>query len=261
MKERDLMSYINPLRAAAAAGRPIRGAWLASPSAVAAEIVASVGYDYVSVDMQHGTADLSDAVGMFTAISGQGAVPMARVPSNDAAIIGRVLDIGALGIVVPLVETAEEAAAAVAATRYPPHGVRSYGPVRASTTIGSRDTPDLEQVFVAVMVETRTGLANVDAIAATPGLDAVYVGPADLALGLGLAPSYERSDVEHVEAIEHIRRACERHGITAGVHCADGAMAARRLAQGFGLTTIMNDLAVLRSGAARELELTQLKED
>ncbi|WJL96960.1 aldolase/citrate lyase family protein [Microbacterium sp. ET2] len=249
------MSYVNPLRAAAAAGQPIRGAWLASPSAVAAEAVASAGYDYVSVDMQHGTADLSDAVAMFTAIGGQGTVPMARVPSNDAAVIGRILDIGALGIVVPLVETAEEAAAAVAATLYPPHGVRSFGPVRASTTIGSRDTPDLEQIFVAVMVETPRGLDNVDAIAATPGLDAVYVGPADLALGLGLPPAYERTEPEHVEAIERIRLACERHGIVAGVHCAGGAMAARRLAQGFGLTTIMNDLAVLKAGAEHELRL------
>ena len=251
------MNYVNPLREAAAAGRKIRGAWIASPSAVVAEAVASTGYDYVSVDMQHGAADFSDAVMMFTAISGQGTVPMARVPSNDAAVIGRILDAGALGIIVPLVDTAEDAAAAVAATRYPPHGVRSYGPVRASTTIGSRAPDDLEQIFVAVMVETATGLANVDEIAATPGLDAVYVGPADLALGLGLAPAYERPEPEHIAAIERIRLACERNGIVAGVHCAGGAMAARRMAQGFQLTTVMNDLAVVRAGAEHELELAR----
>src|SRR5690606_38044485 len=165
---------------------------------------------YVCVDMQHGAVDYSDAVGMLQAIHAQGATPIARVPSNDLATIGKVLDAGALGVVVPLVNTAEEAAAAVAACRYPPNGGRSFGPVRASTVIGSRDPRDLEQIVVAVMVETREGLDNVDEIAATPGLDAIYVGPADLALALDLPPAYERPEPVPTEAIDTLREACVR---------------------------------------------------
>lgn len=249
------MSFTNPLRATLASGGVLRGAWIASPSVVIAEAVAGLGYDYVSVDLQHGAVDYADAVPMFAAIAAQGSVPMARLPRNEPAAIGRILDAGALGIVVPLVDTADEAAAAVAATRYPPRGGRSYGPIRAAVATGSREPRDLEQVFVAVMVETARGLDNVDAIAATPGLDAIYVGPADLALALGLPPAYERPEPEHVAAIDRIRTACADHGIVAGVHCADGAMAARRLAQGFGMTTVMNDVALVRSAGAAELAL------
>ena len=249
------MSFENPLRTAWDRGDAVRGAWCTSPSAVVAETVASAGFDYVCVDLQHGAVDYSDAVHMLQAISGQGAVPVARVPANDAATIGKVLDAGALGVVVPLVSTGEEAARAVAACRYPPSGVRSFGPVRAATVVGSRDPADLAQVVVAVMVETKEGLERVEEIAATPGLDAIYVGPADLALALGLAPAYEHDAPAHVEAVDAIRQACDRHGIIAGVHCVGGEMGARRQAQGFRMTTLVNDLALVRAGAVAELAL------
>lgn len=248
------MTFENPLRAMWSQGEVARGAWCSSPSSVVAETVAATGYDYVCVDLQHGAVDYSDSVPMLQAISGQGATPIARVPSNDAATIGKVLDAGALGVVVPLVDNAAEAARAVAACRYPPRGGRSFGPVRAATVTGSRDVADLDQVVVAVMVETREGLRNVDEIAATPGLDAIYVGPADLALALDLPPAYERTETAHIEAIDSIRRACERHRIVAGIHCVGGAMGARRAAQGFRMTTLVNDLALVRAGAAAELE-------
>lgn len=247
------MSFENPLRTIWARGGTARGAWCSSPSAVVAETVASTGYDYVCVDLQHGAVDYPDAVHMLLAIGGQGATPIVRVPVNDAAVLGKVLDAGALGVVVPLVDTAEQAAAAVAACRYPPRGGRSYGPVRAATVTGSRDVADLDQVVVAVMVETLEGLANVDDIAAVQGLDAIYVGPADLSLVLGLPPAYEHDSAEHVEAVGTILGACQRHGIVAGVHCADGAMAARRVAQGFRMVTVVNDLVLIRSGAAAQL--------
>ena len=247
------MTFINPLTDARTSGATLRGAWCASPSAAMAETVASVGFDYVCVDMQHGVVDYADAVHMFMAIAGQGSVPITRLVVNDAALIGKVIDAGALGVVVPLVNTAAEAAAAVAATRYPPRGGRSFGPVRAGLAVGSKAIADLENIFVAVMVETAEGLENVDEIAAVEGLDAIYCGPADLALAIGLEPAYERPEPEHEAAIQHVREACHRNGIIAGIHCADGAMAARRLAQGFQMTTIMNDLALVRTAAAAEL--------
>lgn len=247
------MTFTNPLRAAWQRGETVRGAWCTSPSSVSAEAMAAVGFDYVCVDLQHGAIDYSDAVPMFQAISGQGATPLARVPSNDLGTIGKVLDAGALGVVVPLVSTPEDAAAAVAACHYPPAGGRSFGPVRASTVVGSREIADLDQVLVAVMVETREGLDRIDEIAATPGVDAIYIGPADLALALGLPPAYERPEPEHAAAIDRIREACERHGVIPGIHCADGAMATRRLQQGFRMTTVANDLVSMRTHAAAEL--------
>lgn len=247
------MPFENPLTAAWADGGVVRGGWCFSPSAVVAEAMASVGFDYVCVDLQHGAIDYPDAVHMFQAIGGQGAAPVARVPSNDLGAIGKVLDAGALGVIVPLVDTADEAEAAVAACRYPPRGRRSFGPVRAATVVGSRAVEDLDRVVVAVMVETREGLANLDAIVATPGLDAVYVGPSDLSLALGLPPLFEHDDAEHVDAVRRIREACDAAGVVAGIHCGDGAMASRRLAQGFRMVTVTTDLPLVRAGAAAEL--------
>jgi 4-hydroxy-2-oxoheptanedioate aldolase len=251
-----MSNFVNPLRAAVRDGRVLRGAWCASPSAVIAEAIASVGFDYVCVDLQHGAVDYSDAVHMFAMIAAQGATPIARVASNDPAEIGRVIDAGALGIIVPLVNNAAEAERAVAATRYPPRGNRSFGPIRGSIAVGSREPIDLEQIFVAVMVETMSGLQLVDEIAATPDLDAIYCGPADLALALGLAPAYERTEQLHIDSIEAIRTACDAHGILPGVHCVGGEMAARRIAQGFRMTTIIQDVATVKSAAAAELALS-----
>jgi len=247
------MSYTNPLRERLAAGGVLRGAWMWSPSVVIAEAAAGAGFDYVGVDLQHGAVDYVDAVPMFAAIQAQGAAPIARLVKNEWTSIGKILDAGALGIVVPMVNTAAEAAAVVAATRYPPRGGRSFGPVRGQVAIGSREPADLEQVFIAVMVETKTGLDNVDAIAATEGVDAVYVGPVDLALALGVPGDYESHEPVHVEAVARIRQACTAAGKIAGIHCSDGAMAGRRLTQGFRMTTVINDVALMRSAGAAEL--------
>lgn len=247
------MNYINPLRERLAAGKVLRGAWISSPSMVTAEAIAGLGFDYVCADMQHGVIDYTDAVPMFAAIQAQGAVPIARLLANEWTSIGKIVDAGALGIVVPMVNTAAEAAAVVEATRYPPRGKRSFGPTRASVAIGSRDIADLEQVFIAVMVETKTGLDNVEEIAATEGVDAVYVGPNDLALALGVPGDYEPQDPVHLEALARIRQACAAAGKIAGIHCVNGAMAGRRLTQGFRMTTVINDVALVRSAGAVEL--------
>lgn len=249
------MTFVNPLRRIWAEDGVARGAWCVSPDALVAQTLASTGVDFVCLDLQHGAMDYPDAVPMLAAVAGQGVVPMVRLPVNEPWVIGRVLDAGALGVIVPLVDTAEQAAAAVAACRYPPAGRRSFGPVRAASVIGSTDPRDLEQVVVAVMVETREGLDNVDAIAATPGLDAIYVGPADLSIALGLAPAFEHEAAAHREALVAVREACARHGIVAGVHCSGGEMAARRRDQGFAMMSLVTDVDLVRAGTMAELEL------
>ena len=248
------MSYVNPLLDAWASGRPTYGIWCALPSSVSMEMVAGIGFDYACVDMQHGAIDYTTALPMFQAARAGGVTPITRVPANDAGLIGKVLDAGAAGVVVPLVNTAEEAARAVAACRYPPVGQRSFGPIRASMITGNRDPQDLQKVACIVMVETGEGLENVDEIAAVEGLDAIYVGPSDLAIALGVPTGYERPEPVHVEAIERIRTACERHGVTAGIQCDSGPMAARRIEQGFGMVTVGNEGGFMRKLAKQELD-------
>lgn len=202
-------------------------------------MVAGAGYDYVCVDGQHGLADFAAMVSIFQAVGASGAAPLARVLANNGGVIGKVLDAGALGVIVPLVNDAEEAAQAVAACRYPPEGVRSYGPVRVAEVIGSKAPEDLaRKVLCFVMVETREGLERVEEISATPGLDGIYIGPADLAISLGLAPTLEITENEHVEAVRRIRESCRRHDIFCGIHCGSGEWARKHAKAGFDMVTV-----------------------
>ena len=245
----------NPLREIWAEGRTAFGIWSMTPDAFVAELVARAGYDYVCVDGQHGLADFSDMLSIFQATDAAGAAPLARVLSNDAGAIGRTLDAGARGVIVPLVNNADEAARAVAACRYPPEGNRSYGPVRASEVVGSKAPEDLDgEVLCFVMVETREGLEKVGEIAATPGLDGIYIGPSDLALSLGLAPTLEITEEEHVEAVHRIKEACREHEIAAGIHCGSGEWARKHAEAGFQVVTVTMDTKLLTEAARRELE-------
>jgi 4-hydroxy-2-oxoheptanedioate aldolase len=176
------------------------------------------------------------------------------VLSNDPFLIMKALDAGAWAVIVPLVNSAEDAARAVSACRYPPRGMRSFGPVLAAGVIGSRDPEELGgEVLCLVMVETMEALERVDEIAATPGLDGVYVGPSDLALSLGLPPTLEVTENGHVEAVERIREACREHGIAAGIHAPSGEWARRHAEAGFDLVTVATDAPLLRGAALREL--------
>jgi 4-hydroxy-2-oxoheptanedioate aldolase len=222
-----------------------------------AEFLAVCGFDEVCVDQQHGLADAGSIAGAFRSIELHGSVPTTRVTANDPELIGKCLDLGALGVVVPMVETREAAARAVAATRFPPRGRRSAGPLRGSISRAEGVEADYERVAVIVMVETAEGLHNVDAIAATPGVDAVYIGPADLAVSLGLSwepGEWSASQAStHAAAVERIREACERQHVTPGIHCGNGTIAHRYLDQGFRMLTVASDLALLQVGGRAEL--------
>jgi 4-hydroxy-2-oxoheptanedioate aldolase len=244
----------NPIKEAWVEGRTAFGLWSAIPNSFSAELMAGAGVDYVCVDQQHGLIDYSSIVPMLGSIEAAGAAPLTRVPKNDSAHIGRALDAGALGVIVPLVNNAEETARAVAACRYPPHGIRSYGPIRASSVIGSKDPEDLAgEVLCIVMVETSEGLERVEEIAATPGLDGIYIGPADLAISLGLPPSTNVTEDAHVEAVRRIREVCHEHGIAAGMHSATGEQAKKHAEAGFDMVTVAADAALLRDAARREI--------
>jgi 4-hydroxy-2-oxoheptanedioate aldolase len=249
------MQLANDLRAKLATGSPVFGVWAALPCAFAAELMCVPGVDYICIDQQHGLVDYADMVAMLRAIEGRGSpVPVTRVPANQPWIIGKALDAGAQGVVVPMVSSRAEAEAAVAACRYSPKGVRSFGPVRASMVMDSRDTAIVgDSVLCLVMVETREGVERVDEIASTPGLDGIYVGPADLALGLGLPPNLDKEEPEHVAAVDRILRACQRHGIVPGIQCGSGKSAAKFAERGFRFVTFTKDSSLLPAAVEKEI--------
>ncbi|MFL5863195.1 MAG: HpcH/HpaI aldolase family protein [Solirubrobacteraceae bacterium] len=238
-------------------GRPSFGVWGSIPSALTAELAVAAGADYVCVDLQHGGADETTMVAMLTAIEGAGATPLVRVTYNEPWMINRVLDLGAAGVIVPLVNGVEEARRAVSACRYPPHGQRSYGPLRAQLVAGTAEPERLAaDALCFAMIETRHGLDHVEAIAATAGLTGLYIGPSDLSLGLGRQPGHGGEVLER--AITRIRESCEAAGVVAGMHCNGGGEEARARAQaGFQMITVSVDAALLRAGLGGELALAR----
>lgn len=247
------MGFVNPLVERWASGGVVYSGWVSSGEPLIASFMAACGFDEVLVDLQHGAAEIGHLPGAFAAIEARGVAPAARVPVNDPMLIGRALDLGALSVMVPLVETPEEAARAVAACRYPPLGRRSMGPIRAMTSMGSEHPTDLNQVACIIQVETAMGLRNVDAIAATPGLNGIFIGPSDLALSLGLDIADPASSPQREEAHTAILAATQRHGIVAGIITGNGTQAARQLEMGFRLVALTADITLIADGGAREL--------
>jgi 4-hydroxy-2-oxoheptanedioate aldolase len=231
------------------------GYWVVLDSPASTERLAGLGYDYVSLDAQHGLFGYSGMVAGLTAIDAAGrAVGMVRVEANDVTPIGRALDAGAAGVIVPMINSAEDAAKAVAATRYPPGGIRSYGPMRSMLRIGPTPAEANEAVVVLAMIETPQGLANVEAIATTPGLDGLYIGPSDLTIAVGGAGPTDPSVADTFEAaLVRIRRACEDNGIAAGLHTGSGEQAAKRISEGFTLLTVAGDITHLEAVAQAHL--------
>ena len=247
-----MTASVNPLHRRRAAGRCALNGWIASPAPITAQAMAAAGWDALTVDLQHGTADYADLLSLFPIIEGAGAVPMVRVPWLDEAVIMRVLDTGALGVIAPMIETAEQARRLVAACRYPPEGGRSFGPVRARLSWPGAFSPTAANasVLVFAMIETSAAVAALDEIVAVPGLSGVYIGPADLALSHGHAPRFDLDVEELVEIIAHIRRRTAEAGLWCGLHCGMPDYAAKAAGWGMDLVTVGSDTRFVEAGAA-----------
>lgn len=233
--------------------QPALGGWLNIGDAFVAELMARQHFDWVCIDMQHGLIDYAAAVHMLQAISQTDAVPVVRVPWNEPGIIMKALDAGAYGVIIPMVNSRTEAEAAVAACRYAPAGIRSMGPVRASQYGG----PDYglkanEEIACIVMIETAKALANVDEIVSVPGVDAVYVGPSDMSLSLGLGVMADNEEPAFVAARRRIVDACRRHGVVAGIHTS-AQLGRARIDEGFRMVLITSDLNALTRGLRADL--------
>ncbi len=245
----------NTLRKIVADGGTIVNGWLAIPNSYSAEVMAHQGWDAVTIDLQHGPVDFQTAVTMLQAISTTSAVPMARVPWNDAAIMMKLLDAGAYGLICPMINTKEEAEQFVNFCRYPPLGTRSMGPNRAVQYGGADYWQGAnEEVILLAMIETRKGVENLDAILSVKGIDGVYVGPSDLSMSLGKPPTLDPSDAEVVSLIELIAKKVRAKGLIAGVHCDGSKTALRRFGQGYQLATILNDARLMATAAAQAVK-------
>jgi 4-hydroxy-2-oxoheptanedioate aldolase len=227
------------------------GGWVTGGGEFSFDLYRRSGYDYVGLDCQHSALDEGDAANLVRRAT-DGPATIIRVSKNDATLIGRLCDSGADGIIVPMVNNAAEAAAAVAAVWYPPHGVRSYGPVRPDLPSGDI-VAMAERVSVFVMIETVDGLANVEEICAVPGLAGVYVGPADLSIALGLSPSDAYSTDQLVDSVERIRLACAANSIVLGMHQRDAASAVQWIARGARLVSLGGDGGMFLTAAKASL--------
>ncbi|HEY0276018.1 MAG TPA: aldolase/citrate lyase family protein [Paenirhodobacter sp.] len=255
--------FTNKLKKSWAEGHPAINGWLSIGNAFTAEIMAGQGYDSVTIDIQHGALDYASVLPMFQAMRASGVTPMARVPWREPGIIMKALDAGAQGIICPMVNSAAEAAEFISYIRYPPLGQRSFGPTRAAFAYGSYGVAANEQLLALAMIETQHGVDNLEAIAATPGLDGIYIGPADLTLGTQegrLPPAFDREEPVMVDLIRHILAVCKTNGIAACLHCGTADYAARAIGWGFDLTTVGGDSRLLAGAAsasvARWRELT-----
>ena len=246
----------DPLRRRLAAGEVALNAWVTFPGVAAATILASAGFDAVTVDLQHGEhteAGLGEAA---EAIERAGSVPFARIAWNDPASVMRAVDLGARGLICPMVSSAEEADSFVRYCRYPPRGARSYGPVRSAFGAGREQTEAANDAVLAfAQIETAEGWANVEAICSTEGLDGVYVGPADLSLTLGFDGFADLGSTEMRDALARVVEACSSGGIVAGIHAPASIDSSVEMARmGFRFIGSAGDREILAGSAAETLE-------
>jgi 2-keto-3-deoxy-L-rhamnonate aldolase RhmA len=239
------------LQQALAEHAAIFGGWVVGPTILGAESFAQAGYDYVGFDCQHGYLDDADVAGVLRRLEHVPIATAVRLASNAPAPIGRVLDAGTDAVVIAMVESGEQAADAVAATRYAPRGVRSFGPLRATLGV---DVAVLEsRSAIYAMVETARGVAAVDEICAVPGLAGIYVGPADLAISMGhqLSDAWTHSEV--LDAMARVQSTASAAGLVTGVHAGDGAKGHTAAQLGFRMITLASESQALRLGAATHL--------
>ena len=239
----------NRFKRGLAAGRQQIGLWCTLSSAYAIEVVAGSGFDWLLIDTEHSPADLETVLAQLQAVAAYDVAPVVRPASNDTVLIKRLLDVGAQSLLIPYVQSAEEARRAVAAMRYPPEGVRGVSSLTRATRFGRVQgyaAHAAEELCLIVQIETREALDALEAIAAVPGVDAVFVGPADLAASLGHPGHQGHPDVK--AAVEDAVRRIRACGKPAGVLTGDAAFAQALIAAGTTFTAVGVDVGILARG-------------
>lgn len=249
---------INTLRQVFAKGETAVNGWVSGDSEYLAEVLSHSGFDAITIDLQHGMFGVDGALRLIHAVASGPSVPMVRPSSLDAALIGKLLDGGAYGVICPSIDTAEQARELVQACRYPLKGLRSFGPSRG-ILYGGPDYVERadDEILVWAMVESATSLANLQEILEVDGIDGVYVGPNDLALSLGLQPGSRMPEPPVAEALARVVSMTHAAGRVAGAFCADGHVGGWLADMGYDLVTPGNDAGLLRAAAVDRIALVR----
>ena len=241
----------NKIKKMMSEGKPVINGWLQIPSTVSAEVMAHQGWDSLTIDMQHGLVDYSNALPMLQTISSTDVTPLARVNWNEPGQIMKILDAGCYGIICPMVSNKEQAEKFVQACMYPPKGYRSFGPIRGLLYGGSDYGKHAnDEILKFAMIETKEALDNLDSIMSTPGLNGIYIGPADLSLAIGEEPSFDKPEGDKVyDTIMKILEHAKKNNIVAGIHNMKADYAHKMIKKGFQFVTVGSDQRFMSAGA------------
>lgn len=240
-------------------GEVCRGLWLGLPGTFSARLLARLPFDWLLIDAEHAPMDIETQARMVAAIAEAGGpAPFVRVPQASVENMKRALDAGAYGVLAPMINSREEAEQVVAWSKFPPDGQRSFGSAYAGLafeqTMGEYLRAANRETVVAIQIENKAALGQLDEIFSVPGIDLVFVGPVDLSISLGLEPQPENQHPLFQQALTEIMAAAGRHALPLGIYCSNGAAAAARIAQGFRFVNVSSDLNCLTRGALAELE-------
>lgn len=230
---------------------PVWGGWVTGPTLIGPQEFARAGYDYVGFDAQHGYLDDAAIAGMLRELENVPIATAVRLPTADPAPIGRALDAGADAVIIAMIETADQAAAAVSATRYPPAGVRSFGPLR--TSLGHDPAALESRAAVFAMIETAAAVRDIEEICAVPGLAGIYVGPADLAISMGVDVVGATGNRRVLDTLIRVHAAAGDAGLVTGIHASTGVVGKVMAQLGFQVITLASESHALRRGAAEHL--------
>ncbi len=236
----------NPVKQKLRRGEPTYGTWLSLGDLYATRVIARLGFDWLTLDIEHSAIDWSQATTIFGAVADAGCVPLARVPEGTHWYIKRALDAGAWGIVVPMVDTVEQAKIAIAAAKYPPTGNRSVGggmhSMNFAASAGDYYERANDEILVVLMTESPTGVANAEAIYSLPGVDAIFIGPNDLRFQMRAPDGTFPAPEEHEAMIQRVIAAGKKVGTPTGLHAMDAASALQRVEQGMRFMAVGSEL-------------------
>jgi len=246
----------NKIKQMMSEGKSVINGWLQIPNSFSAEVMAKQGWDSLTIDMQHGVVDYPNALQMLQAISTTETTPLARVNWNEPGQIMKILDAGSYGVICPMISNREQAEKFVQACMYPPKGYRSFGPIRG-LMYGGADYGDHanEEILKIAMIETKESLDKLDEIMSTPGVDGIYIGPADLSLAIGERPSFDKPENDPVypvmmKILEHAKK----NNIFAGLHNMTAEYAQKMIDKGFQFVTVGSEQRFMSSGAKSVVE-------
>jgi len=239
----------NPVKEKLRNGEPSFGTWLSLGDLFATRVLARMGWDWLTLDMEHSAIDWSQATAIFAAVADAGCVPLARVPEGSHHYIKRVLDAGAWGIVVPMVDTVEQAKIAIAAAKYPPVGNRSVGGGMHSLNFGASAGDYYnranDEILVVLQTESPRGVENAEEIYSLPGCDAIFIGPNDLRFQMRTPDGADPSAEEHEAMVQRVITAGKKVGTPTGLHAMDAESAKQRAEQGMQFIAVGSDLRLM----------------